>query len=61
MQDLASIELTLQNQNWIGGQTPSSSDCTTFQNIKNVEIKTSEYPFTYAWKLLVTKFDEKVR
>ena len=59
--DLNTLEATLQKQQWVGGQNPSSADKETFEAMKTQELSAESHPHAFAWFCLVWKFSDQVR
>ena len=61
MTDANTLESTLKNQQWVGGQLPSSADVEAFAALKDTKLSAGEHPHTFAWFALVSKFTDDVR
>jgi elongation factor 1-beta len=61
MTDANTLEATLKNQQWVGGQAPTNADTEAFEAIKNENLNAGSHPHTFAWFCLVSKFTDAVR
>ena len=62
MTDANTLEATLKNQQWVGGQTPTAADKDAFEALSKVGMVNAEtHPNTFAWFALVSKFSDKVK
>ena len=61
MTDLTSLEKTLANQQWVGGQLPTAADKDAFEAVKSQNISAETHPNTFAWFTLTWKFSDAVR
>ena len=61
MTDANTLEGTLKNQQWVGGQLPSQADVDAFNALKNESISAATHPHLFAWFNLVSKFTDAVR
>ena len=61
MTDVASVEKTLANQQWVGGQTPTVADKEAYEALKGADISAETHPNAFAWFCLVSKFTDAVR
>ena len=61
MTDANTLESTLKNQQWVGGQLPSAADVEAFAALKDTKLSAGEHPHTFAWFALVSKFTDDVR
>ena len=61
MVDANSIEATLKNQQWVGGQSPTVADNEAFQALASANLSAESHPFAFAWFCLVSKFSDAVR
>lgn len=61
MTDVNSIEATLKNQQWVGGQQPTSADREAFDAVKDSNISAETHPYAFAWFCLVSKFSDAVK
>merc|ERR1712205_99502 len=61
MTDVNTIEAALKNQQWVGGQQPSSADREAFDALKDSNISAETHPYAFAWFCLVSKFSDAVR
>ena len=59
--DANQIENTLKNNQFIGGQQPSSADAEAFEALKSSPPSAETHPLTYAWFCLIFKFSDAVR
>jgi elongation factor 1-beta len=60
--DANTIEATLKNQQWVGGQTPTSADKDAFEALsKSGMISAETHPNVFAWFTLVSKFSDAVK
>ena len=61
MVDQNALEATLKNQQWVGGQTPTTADQEAFEAIKDSDLKPDTHPHLFAWFCLVSKFTDNIR
>ena len=62
MTDANTLEATLKNQQWVGGQTPTSADKDAFEALSKAGMVNAEtHPNVFAWFALVSKFSDKVK
>ena len=62
MTDANTLEATLKNQQWVGGQTPTAADKDAFEALSKAGMVNAEtHPNTFAWFALVSKFSDKVK
>lgn len=61
MVDANSIEATLKNQQWVGGQSPTVADKEAFEALASANLSAESHPFAFAWFCLVSKFSDAVR
>ena len=61
MTDVNTLEGTLKNQQWVGGQAPTNADNEAFEAVKNENINAGSHPHAFAWFCLVSKFTDAVR
>ena len=59
--DANTLETTLKNQQWVGGQTPSNADAEAYEALKKTTISAETHPNVFAWFCLVSKFSDNVR
>ena len=60
--DANTLEATLKNQQWVGGQTPSAADKDAFEALsKSGNISAETHPNVFAWFTLVSKFSDAVK
>ena len=59
--DANTLEQTLKNQQWVGGQTPSGADTEAYEALKKTELSAETNPNVFAWFCLVSKFTDAVR
>ena len=59
--DANSIEAALKNQQWVGGQTPTTADNEAFQALASANLSAESHPYAFAWFCLVSKFSDAVR
>jgi elongation factor 1-beta len=59
--DANTLEQTLKNQQWVGGQAPTQADVEAFDALKSENIQAATHPHVFAWFCLVYKFTEAVR
>ena len=57
---LDTLETTLKNQQFIGGQAPTKADYDAFLEVKSLNISPETHPYTFGWFCLVWKFNENV-
>ena len=58
MTDVNSIEATLKNQQWVGGQQPTAADREAFDAVKDSNISAETHPYAFAWFCLISKFSD---
>merc|ERR1712166_1391520 len=61
MVDANSVEATLKNQQWVGGQSPTDADKAAFEALATANLSPESHPFAFAWFCLVSKFSDAVR
>jgi translation elongation factor EF-1beta len=62
MTDANTLEATLKNQQWVGGQTPTSADKDAFEALSKAGMVNAEtHPNVFAWFALTSKFSDKVK
>lgn len=61
MVDANSIEASLKNAQWVGGQSPTVADKEAFEAVKSANLSPETHPFAFAWFVLVSKFSDAVR
>eukprot|EP00356_Strombidium_inclinatum_P012754 CAMPEP_0170491452 /NCGR_PEP_ID=MMETSP0208-20121228/11037_1 /TAXON_ID=197538 /ORGANISM="Strombidium inclinatum, Strain S3" /LENGTH=216 /DNA_ID=CAMNT_0010767029 /DNA_START=11 /DNA_END=661 /DNA_ORIENTATION=- len=61
MTDANTLENTLKNQQWVGGQAPTDADKTAFEALKSADLSAETHPNVFAWFCLVSKFTDAVR
>ena len=61
MTDANTLENTLKNQQWVGGQLPTTADVDAFNALQGTEVSAATHPHVFAWFSLVSKFTEAVR
>ena len=61
MTDANTLEATLKNQQWVGGQTPTNADNEAYEAVKSENLSAATHPHVFAWFCLVSKFTEAVR
>ena len=61
MTDANSLEAALKNQQWVGGQAPTSADNDAYNAVKDSNLSAETHPYTFAWFCLVSKFSDAVR
>ena len=59
--DANTLENKLKNQQWVGGQAPTSEDKDAFNAVKNEDISPATHPNLFAWFCLVSKFSDAIR
>jgi elongation factor 1-beta len=59
--NLAQFEKTLNDQQFLGGQQPTSADREAFEALKNTVPSVATYPNTFAWWVLISRFNDVVR
>jgi elongation factor 1-beta len=59
--DANTLEGTLKNQQWVGGQQPTQADVEAFETLKNENLSAAAHPHVFAWFCLVSKFTDVVR
>ena len=60
MVDANTLETTLKNQQWVGGQTPSVADKEAFESLKGQNISAETHPNVFAWFFLTSKFSDAI-
>lgn len=60
MVDANTLETTLKNQQWVGGQTPTSADKEAFEALKGQNISAETHPNVFAWFFLTSKFSDAI-
>ena len=55
------LEGTLKNQQWVGGQLPTQADAEAWETVKGENISAESHPHTFAWFVLVSKFTDAVK
>ena len=61
MTDVNTLESTLKNQQWVGGQLPTNADLEAFEAIKSESLSAATHPHVFAWFSLVSKFSDVVK
>ena len=61
MVDANSLEATLKNQQWVGGQTPTAADAEAFEALKGQDLSPETHPNVFAWFTLVFKFSDAIK
>ena len=61
MTDAKTLEATLKNQQWVGGQLPTAADVEAFVALKDTTLSAADQPHVFAWFNLVSKFTDAVR
>ena len=59
--DANTLEATLKNQQWVGGQAPTAADKDAFEAMKTASPSAETHPNVFAWFCLVWKFSDAVR
>ena len=59
--DAAGLENTLKNNQFVGGQQPSSADAEAFEALKANPPSPETNPLAYAWFCLMFKFSDAVK
>lgn len=60
--DANTLEATLKNQQWVGGQMPTAADKEAFEALsKSGMISAETHPNVFAWFTLVSKFSDAVK
>ena len=59
--DANTLEATLKNQQWVGGQTPTAADKDAFEALKKTTISPETHPNVFAWFSLVFKFSDAIK
>ena len=59
--DANTLEATLKNQQWVGGDMPSDADTAAFESMKTANLSPATHPHAFAWFCLVTKFTDAIR
>ena len=60
MVDANTLETTLKNQQWVGGQTPTAADKEAFESLKGQNISAETHPNVFAWFFLTSKFSDAI-
>ena len=60
MVDANTLETTLKNQQWVGGQSPTQEDKAAFDAMKSQNVNAESHPNMFAWFFLCSKFSEAV-
>ena len=61
MTDANTLEGTLKNQQWVGGQLPTQADVEAYNALKSETFGADSHPHTFAWFVLVSKFTDAVK
>ena len=61
MVDANTLEATLKNQQWVGGQTPTVADKEAFEALKTTTLSAETHPNVFAWFSLCYKFSDAIR
>ena len=59
--DATTLENTLKNQQWVGGQSPSAADVEAYDALKEQNLSAATHPHVFAWFVLVARFTDAVR
>jgi elongation factor 1-beta len=60
--DANTLEATLKNQQWVGGQSPSAADKDAFEALSKAgNISAETHPNVFAWFTLVSKFSDAAK
>jgi len=60
--DANTLEATLKNQQWVGGQMPTAADKEAFEAVSKAGMISAEtHPNVFAWFTLVSKFSDAVK
>ena len=59
--DANTLENTLKNNQFVGGQQPSAADAEAFEALKSSPPSAETHPLTYAWFCLIYKFSDAVK
>merc|ERR1711998_85685 len=60
--DANTLEATLKNQQWVGGQTPTAADKEAFEAVSKAGMISAEtHPNVFAWFTLTSKFSDAVK
>jgi len=60
--DANTLEETLKNQQWVGGQSPSAADKDAFEALSKAgNISAETHPNVFAWFTLVSKFSDAAK
>ena len=59
--DANTLESTLKNQQWVGGQTPTAADKEAFEALKTTTISPETHPNVFAWFSLCFKFSDAIK
>ena len=60
MTDANTLEITLKNQQWVGGQAPTKADVEAYTALKTETLSAATHPHVFAWFCLVQKFSDAV-
>jgi|TARA_B110000305_G_C19187184_1_gene514859 translation elongation factor EF-1beta len=60
MVDANTLETTLKNQQWVGGQSPTVADMEAFTGLKGQNISAETHPNVFAWFFLTSKFSDAI-
>lgn len=58
---LKELENKLKDNQWLEGQSPSSADNETYEELKDTLILAKKHPHTFGWFCLVSQFNEGTR
>ena len=61
MTDANTLEATLKNQQWVGGDAPTNADAEAFEAVKSANLSPATHPHAFAWFCLVSKFTDAIR
>ena len=61
MTDVNTLETTLKNQQWVGGDAPTNADNEAFEAVSGQTISAASHPHAFAWFCLVSKFTPAIR
>ena len=59
--DANTLEQTLKNQQWVGGQAPTQADVEAFTALQSENLQAASHPHVFAWFCLVFKFTDAVK
>ena len=60
--DANTLEATLKNQQWVGGQMPTAADKEAFEAVSKAGMISAEtHPNVFAWFTLTSKFSDAVK